>query len=196
MVPTLPPGGMALFDCFDHAIRGSSTSLDQITIKTLHPGIEAGDVVAFRPPRMIEGTWTKRVVGLPGDRVEVRDGKLVINGTAAATEPSGDYRADAGVPPPWPILRETLENGRSYLILADRPGSSVANMGAVTVPAGSLFVLGDNRPDSLDGRYQPQFGFVPLANLVAHVSVVEAATPAPDAVALAQPRPSGPARGP
>lgn len=196
MVPTLLEGGMALFECFDHAIRGSVIPLSEITIETLRPGIEAGDVVAFHAPGMIESTWTKRIIGLPGDSIEIRDAKLIINGTIVATEPNGSYPTDAGTPPPSSLIRETLANGRSYLILADPPGGPFANMGAVTVPPGSLFVLGDNRPNSMDSRFPSQFGFVPVVNLVARVRTAEATTTPPAAAALAQLWPGEPARIP
>lgn len=196
MVPTLLEGGTAVFECFDHAIRGSVVPLREVTMETLHPGIEAGDVVAFRLPGMIEGTWTKRIIGLPGDSIEIRDARLIINGTVVATEPGGSSPVDAGTPPSSSFVRETLPNGRSYLILADLPGGLASNMGAVTVPAENLFVLGDNRPNSIDSRFPSRFGFVPVANLIARVTKPEAATAAPAAVALAQPWPNGPARAP
>ena len=195
MAPQLPNGGMARFECFDHAIRGSAIPLDAITIKTLHPGLQAGDVVAFRPSHAPEKSWTKRVIGLPGDTVELVDGKLVINGAAVRTEPGGTYHTDDEHAAPLALVRETLANGRSYVVLPDEPGRWAA-MGTVTVPPDSLFVLGDNRPHSIDSRFQKEFGFVPVANLIARATVAEAASPAPATASVQEARLSGPATAP
>ena len=192
MAPQLPQGRMAIFECFDHAMRDSAITLDAITIGTLHPGLQAGDVVVFRPSHSPEASWTKRVIGLPGDTVELVDGKLVINGAAVRTEPGGTYLADDEHAAPVALVRETLANGRSYLILPDEPGRWAATMGAVTVPPGSLFVLGDNRPHSTDSRFQKEFGFVPVANLIARATVAEAVSP----VSVREARLSGPAAAP
>ena len=193
MVPQLPKGGMALFECFDHAIRDSAIPLDAITINTLHPGLQAGDVVVFRPSHSPEESWTKRVIGLPGDTVELVDGKLVINGAAVRTEPGGTYHAEDEHAALMALVRETLANGRSYVILPDEPGGWAATMSAVTVPPESLFVLGDNRPNSMDSRFQKKFGFVPVVNLIARATVAEAAGSAAATASVQEARLSGPA---
>ena len=193
MAPLLPKGSMALFECFDHAIRDSAIPLDSITINTLHPGLQAGDVVVFRPSHNPEEAWTKRVVGLPGDTVELADGKLVINGVAVRTEPGGTYQAEDEHAAPMALVRETLANGRSYVVLPNEPRGWAATMGTVTVPPGNLFVLGDNRSHSMDSRFQEKFGFVPIVNLIARAMVAEAAGPAPATASIQDARLSGPA---
>ena len=192
MAPHLPYGRVARFECFDHALRDSAVPLGAIMIKTLHPGLQAGDVVVFRPSHAPETSWTKRVIGLPGDTVELVDGKLVINGAAVRTEPGGTYHADDEHAAPMALVRETLANGRSYVVLPDEPGRWAATMGAVTVPPESLFVLGDNRPHSMDSRFRKEFGFVPVAHLIARATVAEAAGPA----TIQDARLSGPATAP
>lgn len=196
MVPQLPNGRMARFECFDHAMRDSAIPLDAITIKTLHPSLQAGDVVVFRPPHNLEGSWTKRVVGLPGDTVELVDGKLVINGAAVRTEPGGAYQPGDEHAAPMALVRETLANGRSYLVLPDEPGGWAATMGTVTVPPGSLFVLGDNRTHSMDSRFQKEFGHVPVANLIARATVAEASNSVTATASVQEARLSGPAAAP
>lgn len=196
MAPQLPYGRVARFECFDHALRDSAIPLDAITIRTLHPGLQAGDVVVFRPSHGPEASWAKRVIGLPGDTVELIDGKLVINGAAVRTEPGGTYHADDEHTAPMALIRETLANGRSYVVLPDKPGRRAATMGAITVPPGSLLVLGDNRPHSMDSRFQTEFGFVPVANLIARATVTEAVGLAPATASVQDARLSGPATAP
>lgn len=141
---------------------------------------ERGDVVIFKRPDAIGADWVKRVIGLPGDTVAMRGGVLILNGRAIPKISAGDVRmavspnspcelAPSTVSCPYPAYRETLPGGRSYLtidLIAGGPGDDVA---AVTVPAGHLFLMGDNRDDSLDSRFtldQGGVGLVPTDRLV------------------------------
>jgi len=141
---------------------------------------ERGDVVIFKRPDAIGADWVKRVIGLPGDTVAMRGGVLILNGRAIPKVSAGDIRmavspnspcklAPSTVSCPYPAYRETLPGGRSYLtidLIAGGPGDDVA---AVTVPAGHLFLMGDNRDDSLDSRFtldQGGVGLVPTDRLV------------------------------
>ncbi|OYY92042.1 MAG: signal peptidase I [Sphingomonas sp. 28-66-16] len=133
---------------------------------------ERGDVVIIAPPGKSED-YIKRVIGLPGDRLEVRDGVVILNGVPvkrspihemlipvdanARCEPS-DY-GDARRPGPdgklychLPIVTETLPNGRSYDTV--ELGRSEGDFyGPVTIPANHVFVMGDNRDRSADSRF-------------------------------------------
>ena len=117
-----------------------------------------GDMVVFRPPGDPKVDYLKRVVGLPGDRVQLRDGILYLNDKPAPREAQGRQ------------YRETLPNGRSYMIL-EAPRSASESTEEFKVPTGFFFVLGDNRGNSLDSRHK-QIGYIPLANLVGTVRTI------------------------
>ncbi len=137
---------------------------------------ERGDVVILTPP----GTNTdyiKRVIGLPGDRIEVRGGLVILNGQLVRQQRLGDrlFRVDANNPCApedypgrriakpdgtlWcklPVVRETLPNGRSYDTIDTDPNSVGDTYGPITVPDGEYFLMGDNRDHSADSRF-PQW---------------------------------------
>lgn len=129
-----------------------------------------GDMVVFALPRDPSVIYIKRVIGLPGDRVQMIDGQLVLNGEAVPRTrldavPTPNDRAE----PATPSYRETLPGGISYSVLqSDRPGP-LDNTAIYIVPQGKIFVLGDYRNNSLDSRVPPQedgVGFVPMENLI------------------------------
>jgi signal peptidase I len=137
---------------------------------------ERGDVVVFRAPKDTATDYVKRVVGLPGDRIQMRQGLLFINDVPVSREPLADYDA-AGLCGPesspgvkrW---RETLPNGASYETLDCVDNGFLDNTKVYTVPAGHLFVLGDNRDNSTDSRIESALGYVPVENLVGRASVI------------------------
>jgi signal peptidase I len=131
-----------------------------------------GDLVVFRLPRDASTDYVKRVVGLPGDRVQMRGGVLYINGTAAGHERLADFDHADGVGnrrvKRW---RETLA-GASYETLDLQDNGPFDNTQEFTVPAGHYFVLGDNRDNSLDSRMQDDFGYIPADYLVGRVAMI------------------------
>ena len=131
-----------------------------------------GDVVVFRFPPNPEIDYIKRLVGLPGDRIQVIDGVLNINGTPVPRSPDGaftsDYRLDPGTD--VPVFRETLDNGVTYDTLDQSPTSRGDNTREFVVPERHYFMMGVNRDNSLDSRFD--VGFVPAENLVGRASVI------------------------
>ena len=153
---------------------------------------ERGDVVIFKHP--IDRTdYVKRVIGLPGDDIAVSNGRVILNGAALPRDamPAFEIPLSANTDCAWggeegvdnagvPVCRyrrfiETLPGGRQYEVLdfGPTPGDAVA---PVTIPAGHMFVLGDNRDNSRDSRFEARpgdaVGIVPLENLVGRASVV------------------------
>lgn len=111
---------------------------------------QRGDVVVFNKKGTPVIPYVKRLVGLPGDRVQLRDGRLYLNDFALPQTPDAEN-----------IFIETMPNGRSYRVQIDNRGHFSENTPVYTVPAGHYFVLGDNRENSADSRFLDEVGFIP-----------------------------------
>jgi signal peptidase I len=131
-----------------------------------------GDVVVFKFPPNPSVDYIKRLVGLPGDRIQVKDGLLYINDVAVPREKVGqiDNPDITEVNRPVDVYRETLPNGVSYDTLDIDPNSIGDNTREFTVPAGHYFMMGDNRDNSADSRFN--VGFVPVENLVGRANYI------------------------
>jgi signal peptidase I len=139
-----------------------------------------GDVVVFRLPRDDSVDYIKRIIGLPGDRIQLIDGVLHINGVPvrrdrvvdfAGVNPCGSGAADSR-PVRVAQWRETLPNGVSYDALQCASFSGFPDTtGVYIVPPGHYFMMGDNREDSEDSRF-PDVGYVPFDNIIGRAQMI------------------------
>jgi signal peptidase I len=133
---------------------------------------ERGDVVVFKFPPNPSLDYIKRVVGLPGDRIQMRDGQLFINGEGVPRVKTGtiDNPDITEENRPIDVYRETLPNGVSYDTLDLTPNGIDDNTREYVVPPGHYFMMGDNRDNSSDSRRS--VGFVPEENLVGRANII------------------------
>ena len=135
-----------------------------------------GDVVVFRLPRNDMVDYIKRVVGLPGDRIQIKEGMLHINGTPVMRERLADFTGEdaCGETAGSKIKRwrETLPNGVSYETLDCIENGFYDNTNVYTVPANHFFVLGDNRDNSTDSRVLSSIGYIPLENFIGRAGMI------------------------
>ena len=133
---------------------------------------ERGDVVVFKLPSDNKTDYIKRVVGLPGDRIQVIDGLLHINDAPVQVRQVGEFdEDDGGRPFPVPMLAETLPNGREHLILDRTSNGSLDNTGVYVVPPDHVFAMGDNRDNSQDSRVG-HVGYIPVENLIGRAEIL------------------------
>jgi signal peptidase I len=138
-----------------------------------------GDVAVFKLPRDNETDYIKRVIGLPGDRVQVREGVVYINDQQVPRQRIADFVDQSGEGGGKPIAQyvETLPNGVSYNVLDRDANGAADNTEVYTVPANHYFMMGDNRDNSLDSRYAPTsslggVGYVPYENFVGRADII------------------------
>ncbi len=133
---------------------------------------ERGDVMVFKLPKDNKTDYIKRIIGLPGDRIQVRGGILHINGQALKRQRIGKYRSENGTNIYMTKYLETLPNGRVHPILERSDNSEFDNTLVYRVPPDHYFAMGDNRDNSLDSRALNDVGFIPRENLVGRAEIL------------------------
>ena len=133
---------------------------------------QRGELIVFKLPRDNRTDYVKRLVGLPGDRVQIQGGILHINGAPVEREllTVRDVTGFSGRTNKTSEYLETLPNGRRYTILEDGDDWPYDNTREYLVPPGHYFLIGDNRDNSEDSR--GTVGFVPRANLCDYPVVI------------------------
>ena len=131
-----------------------------------------GDVVVFRSKHDKYTDYIKRVIGLPGDKIQFIDGVIYLNDQALPREKTGiyEYEDTDGYMHRTTSYKETLPNGHSYTTLAEPHGSPLDNTGVYYVPEGHIFGVGDNRHRSGDSRILSGIGFIPYESIVGQAS--------------------------
>ena len=180
MEPTLLIGDALLASKFPYGYSAASMPIHidvPETGRIFGATPKRGDVVVFRWPGDRSQVWVKRVIGLPGDRIQLREGQVWINGVAAKIKADGIGEAedDNGGSEPAHRFIETLPGGVSHPIFKLYDSGRLDNTAEITAPADKLFVMGDNRDNSADSRVpvsQGGVGLLPMDNLVGRVDAI------------------------
>src|SRR5215470_5704337 len=132
-----------------------------------------GDVAVFRLPRDTSMDYIKRVIGLPGDRIQMIGGLLHINGVPVKRQRIADFIDDEdGGAEHVRRWRETLPNGVTYEALDLEDDGLLDNTEEYLVPPGHYFMMGDNRDNSADSRVPSAVGYVPFENLIGKAQII------------------------
>ena len=170
MIPTLLVGDYLFVSKYSYGYSRHSLplSLPLIAGRIFMTEPERGDVAVFKLPSDNSTDYIKRIIGLPGDRIQVRRGRLWINGKQVEREPVEPFvhTSANGHIARIPQFVETLPNGRRHRILELSDRAQLDNTEVFTVPKGHYFAMGDNRDNSQDSRVLEAVGFVPAENLV------------------------------
>ncbi len=195
MLPTLMTGDYIFVSKMSYGYSKYSLpfSPDLFEGRILNSDIERGDVAVFKLPRDNKTDYIKRVIGLPGDRIQMVAGTLLINGEIVKKERIEDFvfpvsfymhcydrpqyltRDENGFAfCHYPRFKETLPNGVTYTVLDLDPYGGNDNTREYLVPDGHYFMMGDNRDNSQDSRRPSSVGvgFVPLENVVGRAEII------------------------
>ncbi|MEE8334113.1 MAG: signal peptidase I [Alphaproteobacteria bacterium] len=181
MIPTLLIGDYLFVSKFSYGYSRHSLplSLPLISERLMYTPPERGDVAVFKLPSDNKTDYIKRLIGLPGDTIQVRRGRLYINAKLVPRKRIEDFLVEE-IPGRVQSVRqyiETLPNGRTHRILESSDRGPLDDTPVYKVPPGHFFAMGDNRDNSLDSRVPNSrglhgVGFVPLENLVGRAEVM------------------------
>jgi signal peptidase I len=177
LVPTLLVGDYLFVSKYSYGYSKHSIPFSPPVMSGRIWGAEPtrGDIAVFKLPSDNSTDYIKRVIGLPGDRIQMIEGVLHINGTPVSRRRVEDFQTtDAyGRPVNVPQYLETLPNGVSHRVI-ERDGDNGYwdNTYVYTVPPGKFFMMGDNRDNSTDSRDESSVGFVPFENLVGRAEII------------------------
>lgn len=169
MIPSLLVGDYLFVSKLSYGYSRHSLPLSMPLIggRIFYTEPERGDVIVFKLPSDNRTDYIKRLIGLPGDRIQVKDGRLYINGKVTERVPEGEYvlRNESGKAVRFERYTETLPNGVKHPIIEMSDTGPFDNTEEFVVPEDHFFMMGDNRDNSLDSR-SVRVGFVPKVNLV------------------------------
>jgi signal peptidase I len=176
MIPTLLVGDYLFVSKYSYGYTHYSLPFSPpiFSGRVIGQPVHRGDVVVFRLPKDDTTDYIKRVIGLPGDRIQVQDGQLFINDQPVKREAVEPFVDDENGGVRIRRWRETLPNGVSYFT-QDLGPAALDNTDVYTVPPGHYFMMGDNRENSTDSRVLPErggVGYVPFENLIGKAQII------------------------
>jgi signal peptidase I len=135
-----------------------------------------GDIIVFKLPRDGHTDYIKRLIGLPGDRIQVNNGQVFVNGVPIPRRFDGQAQDPDPGKAPLTVTKyiETMTNGKTYTTFDEAPDRDGDTTDVFIVPEGHYFFMGDNRDNSLDSRWSQEYGvgFVPAENLVGKAQII------------------------
>jgi signal peptidase I len=176
MIPTLLIGDYLFVSKFSYGYSRHSLPFSPaiFTGRILASPPMRGDVAVFKLPRDGRSDYIKRIVGLPGDRIQMIEGVLHINGVPVERRRVDDFVTTDPFGRQIRVAQymETLPEGVTFPTLDIDPHSYSDNTDEIRVPEGHYFMMGDNRDNSADSRVNSAVGFVPFENLVGRAEVI------------------------
>ncbi len=175
MIPSLLVGDYLFVSKHSYGYSKYAFPLDVVNFKgrVMFTEPERGDVIVFRQPKKLDVDYIKRLIGLPGDRVQVISGRLHINGEIVERELIGEETdTEAGQTITYNSYVETLPNGVKHKIYEISDDQKYDNTPEYIVPEKQYFMMGDNRDRSLDSRATNDVGMVPRDNLIGEAQIL------------------------